>query len=182
MRGMTMLVVFLGLAAVLLASCGGDGQGKLNEVAVETCGELEGAIRLQVGSILSRGISRAEASGFSAPELGTAMRAECPELMAAIDTWLEEEERRENLPDQMRVTVDQCWSDGARGTVKNNSDVTVDVFIDVQFLDEDGVIVDNGIDSVSGLRAGESGKWEASSLADERAAKCRASVDSAYEQ
>lgn len=167
------------LAALLVTGC---GDGLLTELAQETCAELDGAIVLQVGSILSRAIEEADDIGMTAPELGAAMRAECPSTMAAIENVGEEQERREELPALMRVTVARCSQDGAAGTVVNGSDVTVDLYIEVQYLDAGGVVVDDGIASLTGLRAGETGEWDASRFDDRPIEKCRADVSSAFGQ
>ena len=154
----------------------------LLQVAKETCDELDGAIVLQVGGILSRAIGRAEDAGFSAPDLGDVMRAKCPDMMAAVNSISEDQQEREALPSKMRVKLDTCYSDKAVGSVTNNSNVTVEVFVEVQFLDDKGTVIDDGIDSVSGLRPGETGKWEAPYLGDSSYATCRADVTSAFEK
>jgi hypothetical protein len=60
---------------------------QLTELAVETCGQLDGAIMLQVGSILGGATRKAEHLGFTPQELGDEMREECPDLMAAMERW-----------------------------------------------------------------------------------------------
>ncbi len=162
---------------------------RLVKVAQDACLELDGAIVLQVGGILNRAISKAEALEFDGPDLGDAMRSDCPSLMTAIEQVGEdqeererEQERRERLPDLMALAF-ECGSDNAYGAVRNDSNVTVDVFIDVQFLNGDGVLVDDSIDSINGLRPGETGYWDAPFLSRGRSwATCRAEVNSAFEQ
>lgn len=96
---------------------------------------------LQVGGILSRGINGADDLGHSGPELGDKMREECPEVMTAVETLDDEQEHKENLPNEMRVRTNTCSAKGASGTVTNNSDVTVDVWIQVQYLNASGTII-----------------------------------------
>lgn len=82
----------------------------------------------------------------------------------------------------MSIDVVGCSRQGATGTVRNGSSVVVDVFIDVQFLDAGGVVVDNSLASVSGLRPGETGKWDSPRIDDNPVKSCRADVDNAFEQ
>jgi hypothetical protein len=163
--------------AVVLSGCGGG----VAQLAKETCAELEGAIVLQAGPIVQRAIAKAEDMGATAGDLGDAMRSECPEIMAAIENIGEEQDRRDALPSLMDVEVTACTEDGAEGTVKNNSSSTVDVFIDVQFLDQAGTVVDDGLGSINGLRAGETGRWDASSF-EGGWSRCRANVGNVFEQ
>lgn len=137
---------------------------------------------LQVGGILAGAIRDAEDLGYKGPDLGDKMREECPELMAAVESIGDEQEARDNLPDQMRVVTETCSRDGASGTVTNNSDLTVDIWIGVNYLDSSGVIIGDGLDSADRVRPGETAKWE-----DERfselsgLANCRAEVSSVFE-
>lgn len=170
-------IAVLGLALVLVA-CGNEG--KLTDLAIDTCQELDGSIVLTAGLILQDAIAEAEDLGFTAPELGDKMREECPGIMAAIENVGEEQERREDLPNQVSLELDGCTSDGASGTVTNNADVTVSVFIEVQFTNDAGVLVDIGLGSVDGLRPGQTGEWEAFFFGDDYA-RCRANIDSVYE-
>lgn len=134
------------IMAILLAAAVMGCTNPIASLAKDTCAELDGAIVLQVGPILRKAISRAEDLGASGPELGAAMREECPETMSAIDNIGQEQEDREALPSKMVVDVTSCSDDGAGGTVRNGSTVTVDIFIGVQFLDAAGVVIDDGID------------------------------------
>jgi hypothetical protein len=175
-----MYLRLLAAACVMAAALTGCGGG-VGQLAKETCAELEGAIVLTAGTIVSRAIAEAEDMGASASELGDAMRSECPEIMAAIENIGEEQERRDALPAQMEVEVTACTDQGAEGTVKNNSSATVDVYVDVQFLDQAGTVVDDGIGSIGGLRPGETGRWDASSF-EGGWSRCRANVGSVFEQ
>ena len=175
------IVVLAGVFVATLVIPGMPG-GRLEALAKDTCAELEGAIVLQVGPILSKAISKAGDMGVSGSELGDAMRTACPATMAAIEKITDDQKAREDLPTLMEVEVTSCSDDGAGGTVRNGSGVTVDVFIDVQYLDSGGVVVDDGIGSISGLRAGEAGKWDSRRIDDSDIARCRADVSSAYGQ
>lgn len=64
---------------------------------------------------------------------------------------------------------------GAEGTVVNGSDQTVDVFVDVQFIDVNEVMADSGIGQVSNLQPGQTGRWEAGANT-ERWSTCRAEL------
>lgn len=85
-----------------------------------------------------------------------------------------------SLENQIQLSKPKCESDEARGAVINDSAVTVDVFIDVQFLDSKGVVIDDSMGSVSGLRPREEGRWDAPYLGDGRYSKCRAEISSVF--
>lgn len=139
----------------------GRDERRLNELAQETCSELEGAIVLQAGGILSGALDEADDLGFTGPELGDEMRSECPGLMQAMDNIGEESERREGLRGQMEAEITRCTSDSVTGTVVNRSDVTVDVWLEIDLEDEDGVNVGSSSATVQRLRPGQEGRWEA---------------------
>jgi hypothetical protein len=87
-------------------------------------------------------------------------------VLASALGSLNREERRTPitvapLADRVTLTLEDCSAEAASGTVRNNSDLTVTIFVDVEFLDSAGTIVDNGIDSVHGVRPGETAKWRA---------------------
>ena len=174
------IVATVATVATALSACSSDSG--LTDLANETCNDLDNAIVLQVGGILGSAIADAEDLGYTGPELGDRMREECPGTMAALDSLGDEQEARDNLPNQMRVITSVCSGGGSRGTVTNNSDLTVDVFISVQYLDRVGTIIDDGLDSIDGIRPGETANWE-----DERydalsgITNCRATASSVFE-
>lgn len=96
-----------------------------------------------------------------APELGDKMREACSGIMAALENVGEEQERRDNLINEVSLELERCGSDSATGTVTNNSSVRVDITIEVEFLDEANVQLDTGLDFLNGLRPGQTGQWEA---------------------
>lgn len=108
------------------------------------------------------------------------MREACPEIMAALENVGEEQERRENLINEVELELERCGSDSATGTVRNNSDVRVDVTIEVEFVDDGNVLIDTGIDLVNELRPGQTGQWEAHFFGDDYA-RCRADISSVFE-
>jgi len=172
------------LVSFVLAACGG---GKLGDLAEDTCEQLEDSIVLTAGLIVQTAIDEAEDLGYTAPELGVKMREECPGIMAALENIGEdqvereiERAERENLPNLIGLELEGCFSDEARGTVTNNSDVKVGVFIDVAFTDDNGVLIDSGLGSVSGLDPGQTGIWDASFFGDDYA-RCRADIGSVFE-
>lgn len=63
---------------------------EMNELAKETCDEIDGSIMLVVGGVMKKAIGKAERLGFSGPELGDRMREECPGLMAGLAKWSKE--------------------------------------------------------------------------------------------
>jgi hypothetical protein len=165
-------------AAIAATSCSGDS--RLHEIAVRACGELEGAIVLQVGSILDGAIAEAEDAGHTAPELGDEMREECPDMMAAVESIDEDEARaRHSLINEVDLQLGGCISDWAEGTVTNNAPVAVDVFIDVQFLADDGTLIDT-TRTVTSLRPGQTGEWDAFFFGADYA-RCRADLSSVNE-
>jgi hypothetical protein len=155
-RSLSLLVLVLGLSTI--AACGGS---ELETIASETCASLETAIVLQTGAILTNALSDAEAAGYTGPELGEALTTECPAMMAAVDRIGDEQEAEANLVNEVDLALDQCTPDGASGTVTNNSDVMVDVFLDITFTADDGTLVDTGLGSVSSLAPGQTGEWDA---------------------
>jgi len=79
------------LVGVLVLVAGGAGffvlkpHMEMQELARETCDELNGAIVLQAGPILNKAIGKTKRLGFEPTELGDRMREECPDLMQAMD-------------------------------------------------------------------------------------------------
>ena len=177
MRKLMLLLVLVGL---VVAGCG-DGGGRLAQLAEDTCAELDGSMMLTAGGTLVRAFDDANAMGYSGPEFGDALRAECPSIMSQINDWFAVQERRDNLINEVGLDLDGCWQDRAEGTVTNNASVTVQVFIEVQFLDFADVLIDTGIDSISGLRPGQTATWEANYWSDSRYAECSAEITSVYE-
>lgn len=60
---------------------------QLQELADNTCSNLDGQMMLAVGPILKNAIDKAGKLGFSGPELGDKMRARCPDIMYQIEEW-----------------------------------------------------------------------------------------------
>jgi hypothetical protein len=58
----------------------------MDDLAQETCDELDGAIVMIAGSIVSKAVGKAERLGFSGPELGSRMRDKCPGIMNHLDS------------------------------------------------------------------------------------------------
>jgi hypothetical protein len=81
------LIVILGIALVLGFAFILKPHMEMTELAQETCDELDGAIVMVAGSIMSGAIGKADRLGFSAAELGDKMRVECPDLMAGLAQW-----------------------------------------------------------------------------------------------
>lgn len=164
---------------LVVAACGGGGS-QLTALAEDTCGKLDGAIMLQAGGILTSATREARLLGHTTGEFGDAMREVCPGLMAALAEWNAEQTARDNLINEVTVQLDGCRHDGAAGTVVNKSNRTVDVYVEVQFLDDEGVLINTGLGSVRGLRAGQAGEWNAHFIGRDYA-RCRASIDSVFE-
>ena len=96
------------------------------------------------------------------------------------DWW---DEVTEPLEDKMRWSRQTCGPDEAKGTVRNTSDETVNVVIEVKFLDGgllDGSLVDTRLASVRSLSPGQLGEWSTFSPS-EPWNNCTVSVKSAYE-
>ena len=85
------------------------------------------------------------------------------------------------LESQMRINDIKCTLSEATGRVTNNSKMTVNLFIEAQFLDSSGIVVDDSNASVRGLRPGETGEWDAPYLGSRSYSNCRAQVSSAFE-
>jgi uncharacterized protein YcfL len=82
-------------------------------------------------------------------------------------------------PSLMTIAITDCASGNARGTVKNGSTETVDIYITVHFIQISGVLLDDGIDVMSGVRPGETASWDVPYLGSRTFATCRAEVRSA---
>ncbi len=85
------------------------------------------------------------------------------------------------LESHMRINGIKCTTSEATGRVTNNSKMTVKLFIEVQFLDSSGIVIDDSNAAVRGLRRGETGEWDAPYLGSRSYSNCRAQVTSAFE-
>lgn len=82
------------------------------------------------------------------------------------------------LDDQIDVNIEACYRlGGADGTVTNNSNMTVDVWVTVQYLDEAGIIIEDGLDGIDKIRPGETATWEDRVVEPVTISQCRTSVD-----
>ena len=160
------VVAAIGLVALLVAVAGDSDE--LTPIAQEACDELDGAIVLQVGGIVSSAISDAEDANYTGPELGDEMREICPWTMRQVEmigeereARVDEREARDALPSQMDLDLERCGRDEVTGKVTNNSDERVDIFIEVTFFDFDRVQIGDSTASVSGLRPGGTATWDA---------------------
>ncbi len=172
-------IAFLALA---ITACG----SALDDLAAETCEDLEDSIVLTAALIVSSAIEDAEDLGFSAPELGDAMREQCPEIMAALEqvgTESEEREQQErDLMSRVDLETDRCTTDGYSGTVTNNSGFTVDVTIEVEFLGRSNLQLDTSVDFVRSLSPGQTAQWDVSYFGNEgQLDSCRAEISSVRE-
>jgi len=165
----------------LVLSCGGSA---LRDLAQETCNDLENAIVLQVGLILENAIEEAERLGYTGPELGDAMRDECPNVMAALANVGEEDEARARQEAEMNARVhtkvDKCNQEGAAGTVTNSWTDSVDVTIEVQFT-RDGILLDTGLAFINGLKPKQTAQWEALYFGDTAIDRCAPPMTSVRE-
>ena len=57
---------------------------QLDQLAKDTCDELDGSIMLVAGVTLESAVNKAERLGFSGPELGDRMREHCPSILRQI--------------------------------------------------------------------------------------------------
>lgn len=150
------------IGVVLVAQLAGENE--LQELAEETCDELEGAIVLQVGGIINSAVNRAERMGASGPELGNRMRQECPGVMGAVENIGEEQEREESLADEVEMVDLECLGDSAEGRVRNNNDVAVDVWVEIDFMDEEGgTVLEQGLDNLS-LQPNTTGRYDVTNI------------------
>jgi hypothetical protein len=74
------LVLVLGFVLVL------KPRMDMDELAQETCDELDGAIVMVAGPIVSKAVGKSERLGFTGPELGDRMREKCPGIMNHLDS------------------------------------------------------------------------------------------------
>lgn len=90
----------------------------------------------------------------------------------------EEQEARDRLPQQMEIDIVSCDQDEVRGRVTNNSDLVVDLYIDI-ILYRNDLQVGDGIATVRNLEPGRTATWDSSVF--ERYTECRAIVGSVFE-
>ena len=95
--------------------------------------------------------------------------------MNAIENIGDEPETRDNLINEVALDSDGCSQESAKGTVKNNSNVTVNVTVEVQFL-KDGVLEDTGLDFITGLNPGQTATYEAHYFGNSTLTNCRPSI------
>lgn len=178
------LWIAIGGLSLALVGCGASPETRLERIASETCEELNRAVRLEIGLILDEAIEEAEELGFGGPDLGDALRSRCPDTMAAIEHIGQDRgsQRVAGVDGQenVQLELEGCFSDEARGIVTNNGDDRLTVFVEVQFLDEEDVLVGTGSDIVSGLRPGQTGQWTAHYFGDPYA-RCMAEISNVYE-
>lgn len=100
-----------------------------------------------------------------------------PMVRDEVSDWWDEV--TEPLEDKMRWSRQTCGPDEAKGTVRNTSDETVNVFMEVKFLNGPR-LVDTRLASVRSLSPGQLGEWSTFSPS-EPWNNCTVSVKSAYE-
>ena len=83
-----------------------------------------------------------------------------------------------DVRDQVSVELERCDPTEAAGTVTNDGELTVNVFIDVSFLDEDGVQVGNRIATARALAPGATAEWTSPFLGLGEYETCTARVSS----
>jgi hypothetical protein len=76
------------------------------------------------------------------------------------------------------VEVERCDPEEAVGTVTNNSDEALDMFINVTFRDADGVQVGNRIATARNVGPGESASWDAQFRGIRGYETCQAEISS----
>lgn len=85
-----------------------------------------------------------------------------------------------SLDSLVELELQACANSKAFGYVTNHSDRTVDVFVEIHFLDRNGDIIEDSNDWVRGLRPGERGRWEAPWFGPGIYRSCRATVDGVF--
>lgn len=91
------IILFIS-ATVVLSLVGARAWWKsiqLDNLAQDTCAELEGAIVMQAGPILHKSVSRAERLGYTGFDLGDKMKRHCPSIMNAISDRSRDAQRRQ---------------------------------------------------------------------------------------
>lgn len=164
------IIGFTLVLALVAAACSAP---KLDTLAARTCSQLEDAIVLIAGVIVSEAISEAEETGFTGAGLGDAMRDECPELMSALEGTGNQSDAGEiirvieDATQAARVSAVQhsietsgsCTADGHEGTLENPFGEKIDVTLEIRFTN-DGVLVETSTDYVKGVRPGEKAAWD----------------------
>lgn len=67
---------------------------ELGRLAEDACRQMDGAIILQVGPILTSATSRAAELGFEKSDLMNEMKEKCPDTMAGLQRWAEQHRQK----------------------------------------------------------------------------------------
>ena len=86
------------------------------------------------------------------------------------------DDRPERSELEVDIEVTGCGADEAEGLATNRSDTRADITIEVQFYGPDDVLLDTTSAYVRGLDAGATGRWDARTFGDDRAARCTAAI------
>ncbi len=89
------------------------------------------------------------------------------------------DDRPERPELEVDIEVTGCGADEAEGLATNRSDTRADITIEVQFYGRDDVLLDTTAAYVRGLDAGATGRWDARTFGDDRAARCTAAIRNA---
>jgi hypothetical protein len=163
------IVAAIGIGYLLIRDELGFG---ITAEAQRVCEQASEGIVLTAALLMNEAIENAD----NPTAMAQAIRDECPEIVNQI---LDVGSGGEDLTGEVSLELDGCTSDGASGTVRNNHSASVDITIEVQFLDE-GVLIDTGLDFVNGLRPNQTGTWEANFFGDDYS-RCSANVTSVFE-
>ncbi len=141
----------------------------------QVCSELERSATPIERRVIETDLMDATASNDDLRGVLIDLMDRCPDEAALL--LGEDQPRRTDL--DVRVEVNRCRAGEAEGLVTNRSDTRADITIEVQFYDRDDVLLDTSPTFVHGLDPGASGRWDARTFGDDRAARCTAAIRNA---
>lgn len=164
------------IAAVSLLVAGGSSSGSSSR-ASELCDEVSGLSFFQARRVLD---------GIGEP-MNHAVWEKCRGTMLALTEQASEIADIEASPivyrqqDLVEIGVETCTDEGASGTVTNGNDVKVSVRVEVDFISDQGELLDVADEWVHDLQPRQSWQWETVAFNIAGVAHCDARIDGLFE-
>lgn len=165
------------LLVVLVQACSGEGESvagvDINQVC-ERYGAAGAPIERRVveADLMDQvEVATSEGDDSALVDVLAALRDACPDVAdALLGTGVEA-----GLASEVSLDLGSCGSDEVDGEVTNEADVSVNVRVLVRFTDDEDVLLDTRMTTVSGLQPGQTGRW--SVYAVDSYDRCRATID-----
>jgi hypothetical protein len=162
-------------AGVLASACGGSADSSAAALdTAQICAELARAATPIERRVIETDLIDSTNGEVELRDVLLDLMDRCPNEAAIL--LGDDRPERPELPVDIEVT--RCGADEADGLATNRSDTRADITIEVQFYGRDDVLLDTRSAYVRGLDAGATGRWDARTFGDDRAARCTAAVRS----